>query len=82
MALVQTSEHNEKLVNQVTNQLTHDFGADFSQETIERFVTESLQSLRQARVQAYLPLLIHRSARQLLIAAATGVERDRESPDP
>ena len=76
MALVQTSEHGEEL-DLVTTQLAHDFGADFSQETIERFVTESLQSLRRARVPAYLSLLIDSSTRQLLIGAAAGVERDR-----
>jgi hypothetical protein len=72
----------EKLVVQVTNQLTPDFGANFSKEVIQGFVAESLESLGKARVQTYLPLLIHRPARQRLIAASSGLKRDNESRDP
>ena len=36
----------------------------FSAETIERYIAESLDLLRGARINVYVPVLAHRSARE------------------
>jgi arsenate reductase (thioredoxin) len=48
--------------------LREEFGGVFSAETIERFMAESLASLRSARFEDFVPLFVHRFARQRLRA--------------
>ena len=48
--------------------LTSEFQGIFSGETVERFVTESLQKLSGARIKDFVPLLVHRFARERLRA--------------
>ncbi len=48
--------------------LREEFGGVFSAETIERFMAESLASLRDARLKDFVPLFVHRFARQRLRA--------------
>jgi arsenate reductase (thioredoxin) len=48
--------------------LTEEFRGIFSQETIQRYVDESLESLRGARFQDFVPLFVHRFARERLRA--------------
>ena len=50
--------------------LTDEFAGVFSRETIERFVDESLQSLSSARLGEFVPLFVHRFARERLRALA------------
>jgi hypothetical protein len=78
LAFPEGSEEAEKLVRQVTNQLTTAFGAGFAPETIEGVVTESLESFGQTRVRTYLPLLVQRRARQRLIATLPAAEGSNE----
>ena len=55
--------------------LCGEFPGVFSRETIERFVTESSTSLREARVKSFVPLFAERFARERLkaVAQADGV---------
>jgi arsenate reductase (thioredoxin) len=48
--------------------LREEFGGVFSAETIERFMAESLASLTDARLKDFVPLFVHRFARQRLRA--------------
>ncbi len=48
--------------------LAEEFGGIFSRETIERFVAESLAGLSGARFGDFLPVLVHRFARERLRA--------------
>jgi hypothetical protein len=48
--------------------LTTQFEGVYSRETIERIVEESLGRFSEAHIQQYLPLLIHRFARERLTA--------------
>ena len=50
--------------------LREQFAGTFSSETIERYMVESLESLPAARFQAFVPLLVHRFARERLLALA------------
>ena len=50
--------------------LCNDFPGIFSRETIERFITESSESLRNARVRTFVPLFAERFARERLKAVA------------
>lgn len=65
----------DEMVSHICAQLAEEFTGTFSPETIKRFVSESFDSLRHARVQAFVPLFIHRFARERLRAAgqAAGV---------
>lgn len=58
-----------EMVSHICNELAEEFAGIFSPETIERIVSESLGSLDKARVQAFVPLFIHRFARERLRAA-------------
>src|SRR5919106_4812108 len=59
----------DEMVVHICEQLADEFTGTFSPETIQRFVAESFESLSQARVQAFVPLFIHRFARERLRAA-------------
>jgi arsenate reductase len=48
--------------------LQSEFQSIFSAETVERFMTESLEALSGARVKDYVPLFVHRFARERLRA--------------
>lgn len=48
--------------------LVDEFRGIFSRETIERFVQESLESLPAARITDFVPVLVHRFARERLHA--------------
>lgn len=52
------------------DRLGRHFAGTFSAETIERFVTESFDYLRFARVQAFVPLFAERFAQERLTAMA------------
>jgi arsenate reductase len=47
-----------------------EFAGTFSPETVERYVIESLESLPARRIQEFIPLLVHRFARERLRALA------------
>lgn len=59
----------DEMVEHVCGQLAEEFSGTFSAETVKRFVAESFESLRDARVQAFVPLFIGRFARERLRAA-------------
>src|SRR5919106_404126 len=59
----------DEMVVHICEQLADEFTGTFSPETIQRFVSESFESLSQARVQAFVPLFIHRFAKERLRAA-------------
>ena len=47
-----------------------EFAGTFSPETVERYVIESLEALPARRIQEFIPLLVHRFARERLRALA------------
>jgi arsenate reductase len=55
-------------IQQVTNGLVEEFSGIFSRETIERYITESVELLGDATVNLYVPVLAHRFARERLKA--------------
>jgi protein-tyrosine-phosphatase len=48
--------------------LTDEFAGTFSAETVERFMAESLEALGGARLKDFIPLFVHRFARERLRA--------------
>jgi arsenate reductase (thioredoxin) len=50
--------------------LEDEFKGTFSRETIERFMAESLNQLKGARLKDFVPLFVHRFARERLRALA------------
>ena len=62
-------------VNQAADRLAEEFAGIFSQETIARYIAESLQMLEGARINVFVPVLAHRFARERLraLAQAEGV---------
>jgi arsenate reductase (thioredoxin) len=48
--------------------LREEFAGTFSAETVERFMAESMQTLGGARVKDFVPLFVHRFARERLRA--------------
>ena len=61
-----TRGHLERGIDALRDQ----FAGTFSPETIERYMVESLQTLPAARVKSFVPLLVHRFARERLKALA------------
>jgi arsenate reductase len=57
-------------VDSAAAELHEEFAGVFSQETIARYIEESTDLLSSARVTAFVPLLIHRFARERLQALA------------
>ncbi len=54
----------------VCHRLAHEFAGTFSAETVERYVHDSLERWREARITAYLPLFVERFSRERLCALA------------
>jgi arsenate reductase len=59
----------EEMIEYVCRDLAGEFVGTFSPETVKRYVAESFESLADARVQAFVPLFIHRFAKERLRAA-------------
>ncbi len=57
-------------VDQAADRLAEEFAGIFSQETIARYLAESLSMLEGARITAFVPVLAHRFARERLNALA------------
>ena len=57
-------------VRQADKRLTDEFAGVFSEETIERYVGESLDLLGSSRLNVFVPVLAHRFARERLKALA------------
>ena len=55
-------------VNRQVAALTEEFRGIFSKETIDRFVTETLEGLSSARFNDFVPVLLHRFVRERLRA--------------
>jgi len=55
-------------VRQAAEALTDEFAGVFSQETVERYIGESLDLLGDARIHVFVPVLAHRFARERLKA--------------
>jgi arsenate reductase len=62
-------------VDQAADRLAEEFAGIFSQETIARYIAESLSMLEGARINVFVPVLAHRFARERLraLAQAEGV---------
>jgi protein-tyrosine-phosphatase len=57
-------------VDQLTRGLVDEFGGIFSEETINRYISESVDLLGNARINVFVPVLAHRFARERLRALA------------
>ena len=55
-------------IAQVTEGLVDEFNGIFSRETIERYITESVDLLGESRINVFVPVLAHRFARERLRA--------------
>jgi len=60
----------EHHVRQAAESLAVEFAGIFSQETIERYIAESLDLLGPSRINVFVPVLAHRFARERLKALA------------
>jgi arsenate reductase len=57
-------------VHEAAKRLRHEFAGIFSEETIERYIGESLELLGNSRINVFVPVLAHRFARERLKALA------------
>ena len=57
-------------VRQTAGQLKDEFAGVFSEETIDRYIGESLDLLGNSRINVFVPVLAHRFARERLRALA------------
>jgi protein-tyrosine-phosphatase len=57
-------------IRQTADRLAEEFSGIFSRETIERYVSESVDLLGDARFNVFVPVLAHRFARERLKALA------------
>ena len=57
-------------IDHAAQELHEDFAGIFSTETIARYIEESTNLLSGARISTYVPLLVHRFARERLQALA------------
>jgi protein-tyrosine-phosphatase len=55
-------------IRRVTDGLVQELAGVFSRETIERYITESVELLGETRVNVFVPVLAHRFARERLRA--------------
>ena len=55
--------------------LVDEFRGVFSRETIDRYVQDSLEDLPAARFSDFIPLLVHRFARERLRALGARIDR-------
>jgi protein-tyrosine-phosphatase len=60
----------EHHVRQVTEGLVDEFAGVFSRETIERYISESVDLLGESKINVFVPVLAHRFARERLKALA------------
>lgn len=60
----------QPLIRSVANRLRTEFAGIFAEETIQRFMAESWESLEGAKVAAFIPLFVERFTRQRLRALA------------
>jgi protein-tyrosine-phosphatase len=78
-ALDPVSQHH---VRQAAERLADEFAGMFSDETIERYIAESLDLLGDARINVFVPVLAHRFARERLRALAQAEGRIvKEQPE-
>ena len=57
-------------IERAAEELHEEFAGIFSTETIARYIAESTNLLSEARISTYVPLLVHRFARERLQALA------------
>jgi arsenate reductase (thioredoxin) len=57
-------------VHNAAEALKEEFAGIFSVETIERYITESVDALGNSRITVFVPVLAHRFARERLMALA------------
>ena len=57
-------------MRQAAEALSEEFAGVFSQETIERYIAESIDMLGDSRINVFVPVLAHRFARERLKALA------------
>ncbi len=57
-------------IERAAEELHEEFAGIFSTETISRYIAESTNLLSEARISTYVPLLVHRFARERLQALA------------
>jgi protein-tyrosine-phosphatase len=60
----------QKHVRQAAASLADEFSGVFSQETIERYIAESVDLLGEGKINVFVPVLAHRFARERLKALA------------
>ena len=60
----------QRHVDQAADALAHEFEGIFSQETISRYIAESVDLLGGAKINVFVPVLAHRFARERLRALA------------
>lgn len=58
----------DEAIKHALDQLADEFSGIFSKETVEQYVTESIEALSGAKVQTFIPLFVHRFARERLRA--------------
>jgi arsenate reductase (thioredoxin) len=58
----------EHHVRQMAERLVDEFAGTFSRETIERYISESVDLLGESKVNTFVPVLAHRFARERLRA--------------
>src|SRR5262245_16641645 len=57
-------------IDQLTDGLVDEFAGTFWEQTIHRYISESLDLLGNARINVFVPVLAHRFARERLRALA------------
>ncbi len=78
-ALDPVTEHH---LRQVADRLAEEFSGIFSEETIARYLTESMDLLGEAKITVYVPVLAHRFARERLKALAQAENiLDKDQPE-
>jgi protein-tyrosine-phosphatase len=60
----------QRHVDNLARGLVHEFAGIFSEETIHRYISESVDLLGDSRITVYVPVLAHRFARERLKALA------------
>jgi arsenate reductase len=70
MAIQQLDPATREHIERGLDSLTEEFSGTFSRETIERYVQKSLEQLPAARFEDFVPLFVHRFARERLRALA------------
>ena len=69
-------------IDQAADRLAEEFAGVFSQKTIARYIAESRDLLGEARINVYVPVLVHRFTRERLKALAQAEGRvTKEQPE-